>query len=824
MPALAVQPSAQFVAGGVDVARSVPEYPPRTPAAEDKVIPARRPPIALLRPDPPLDFGPGQRAAGEVGRFNRHVPAIADDDLRHLGLRGDLELRPSELGDVDVEDMEVRLIDPQRLPGRPDLQLSVPDRHIIREVDLDVEGPERADRGLARGDVVAVPSAQRPGRVHPERGRAVFVPGGGIVRLLFVVRSCVIGFVRLLFVVRSRLTGFVRLRFVVRRRRTRRTKTDRLDIAADTHAIAPDVALDRDGLARSIDAAIVEDEPAERVLARSDVPEAVRNQRGIGAECGQDVTVAPFVIDGRAGAGQTVGGRHGRLGQAERVRDARALQRCTIPQIADKAYKGVRAADHVESQVGRLHPSCLRSIAKGVLLGAALGRGDDGDHVAQTVVQRGPKVNQAAAESVRRGLDVERDRVIRRPIEWLRHRLAFVPLAVRPALEVEVPLPIGRPILGRHPIERDVQPRIVQCKDAERAWPGGIQDHHALLTRHGQSGRGVAGLERELDLALERLLVVVAQSGGDADGVAGLPGEEAAENDRRAALFDADPGHIGLDAHHVVGQGVAVKRIVEFDRPHREGIALRDPASAAGDRRVVGLARTIAAQPRRLERAVDVEAVVLGLIRCKRTFRGRHAGSDDDFDRLTLWQAGIGRQRDPAIVIEGGDGPHGVFVSVDLGLGRASERDVLTPRARRDERQNRRRVDRLVEAQDHQRAPLRRVNGGPEGRHARRRGSERPAAAFRKRRPVGGFRAGGHFGRVFGGHRKANFRFEDHGPRPNPSPAAGRLWIEADGDVEGIQLRVGGQGREGAREGDGQMRCDRHVALRLEALNDQRPL
>jgi hypothetical protein len=336
----------------------------------------------------------------------------------------------------------------------------------------------------------------------------------------------------------------------------------------------------------------------------------------------------------------------------------------------------------------------------------------------------------------------------------------------------------------------------------------GIEHDHARRTVEVRLG--LAGAPREAGVLAEGLAEAIDEAAGDHGLVAGLAGGEAADRDvvavdRDLAALDVRRGdHLGgVEARLVEG-------VVELDLERRAGRTVATPAALGVDD---------------LERRVGVEAEALAIGGAVGALGRRRARTDRHLDVGVLGERLGGGEGQPAAVLFGGLGGHDQalhgLVALDLIGGEEPGRVGLARGLDGHGGQDRRRIDPLIEPDEHRLVELLRPAARPARLDARRRRRERELLG--RRQDVAGGRpgAGRDLDGVGGGLGEADDRVEEDGLRAEPTPAPGRRRGQLDRhDRGGVVLR--GDGHHRLREGELELRRQGHVAFGRPAQDRER--
>ena len=570
-----------------------------------------------------------------------------------------------------------------------------------------------------------------------------------------------------------------------------------LDVAAGTGRDPPHPALDAHLLAGPVHLPVVEREEAQHVAAgRLPPARALAPPAGRGGQ-DRDVLAAAghqegsrSVAEGEAGqaGGVRARGRGGpprprRAGMTERQVDVR--EGTAVGEVARPREERLLVGERVEADPGRLHPR-RDGLAPAIPRGC--GRLHHEDHLADAVLEGRGEVDPRLGEGV--GLAARANR----GVDDAPARRCRPPLVAPPSLTVRVP---GRPVLGSHRVDLDVQRLVVDRQHREGTSARGIEDHE-VPARREQSRRSVSHREGERLPGLERLAEGVPDPVRERHAVRRAATWGAADRERVAPRLHLEPRQLRLDAHEVLAERLRVDRVGELDPPGIEGRAAAAPAAL------------VAAHA---EGAVGAEAPVLGRRRASRSLRGRRAGGHPYRHR------GVGRQL--ALGPEGHDAPglrrlheaRAGLVGRHLVRGGEAHGDGAPARDHARRGQDGGGVDGLVEDGQKQRVAARRAALRVPGQEARRRGRERPGHVRGQRAAGDAARAGRYLDAVVGRHREAAHRLEHERARADPAPLAGRLRGESHGDRLAREVGVRVEGDHGLRERDREVRGERHVAL-----------
>ena len=710
--------------------------PPRGPDAELEVVTVRRRVGGLARRDEPTDLGVGERPAGEVLGVDGDGRRLAD--VVRAGRFG--ARRHLVLGCAEVLDLEPVAGSGQGARAR-EFHVDVGGARVrlLGDVDREVEAAECVERHRAGRELVA----------------------------LRVVRP----------IVDRGLAG------------------DHLELGIGvefTHESG-----DPHGLARSVDATVVDDVPATVVRLRLTRPTLEPS----GGEHGGAVTGRRHE-SGDAGSRQldpseAVGVGGDRLATTEQL-DRRVADGFAGRQVGGPDQQFLVGHEGVDAERRRLDPGDDRLVLP-VLVRLRRdgwirpGTNDDG---AGRLGDGLGEIDDRLGDLVRGRVDLDGRVEDDGPVRIGRLGIAEERVAVLHVLAV---------LLGRHAPRRDVEALVVHAGVGDA---GGIDERiggDEVTIRPGEERERFTDPELIGERVTERLAEHVDDLGGDRHGVGGVAGGRAADDHGGAARFGAEPGHGRVDAHDGGIERLGVERVAELDDERRERATVAVSALAAHDGQwrvgTTALAEP-AAEARPFERG-DVGSD-----------RERHGG-------VGLERRG-GDEGDGTVRERLVDGPPSVVVRLDLLVGRETERTDVT-RVEAGDREDRVRVDALVERRDEDRVERHRVAEAGHAAHARGGCGERVADVVGE---LGTVRRGGpgrHRDRVLGRRGESvdprlrvGHDLESQRACSDPAPASVDSGRHLDRDVGGVELVEGGQWNHGLVEGQGEERSDVHLAVGLE--------
>ncbi len=348
-------------------------------------------------------------------------------------------------------------------------------------------------------------------------------------------------------------------------------------------------------------------------------------------------------------------------------------------------------------------------------------------------------------------------------------------------------------------MDEDPQGLVVRRVHGE-AWPArGVEDHEVPAggeeCRRRSSDRERQRRARGLEALAER----VDDLGRERHAVGGPSPRPAADHERVAPGLDLQSRQIGLDPDVLLAEPLRVERVRERHAPRVERRAPPGPAALVA---------------RHAERPVGAEGPLLRLARAPRPLGGGCARGERDADRRVRGQGLRGAHGDEAPRQGRLREARHRLVRVHLVRCGEAQRRLRPPGAHAQRGQDRGGVDRLVERREENGVAARGPALGVAGNDPRGRGRERPRHGGGQggTRSVAG--AGGDLHAVLGGHREARLGREDERPGAHPAPLAGRLRDESDGHALPRERLVSGEGDHRSGERDGEMRGERHVALR----------